>query len=436
MRAQDLPEALGKETRKSAPAGGRPAIGRPEPQSGHLTAPAVLALQRAVGNTAATRVVEESRHRHGAGRGHGRTGADAAASGTPTVQRAPGPGAERPKEQAEPTEWFNATTGKWEGGQPDAETMRPAHGGERHLLKPKLEAEFAAKRYAGVDQVPVYKVRTYRRTKGPGTNRRSPELRMLDRLGRLGMSQIRRDGTPHLATSVMPDGRLGMAGNTGRHHVTEEERDNVNGELADVQNEDIGAYGKRRMDKDLNKVRAMQAGDYFAGNYNRPQLGAVSHALKNPDWSGSRVGDDNGGRTGSQHAEMTLLGQHIAHWKANPRKPEDGTKTVDMGGVKLACAACQWAFEAANRFIGSKYHYKVVASGAHGMLFRNWIMPKWLADHAQARAYVEGRIKAEAPGARFYKGFDGNLVLNLPKDYRTAEADQEPEESESEWERI
>ncbi|MCL7365367.1 MULTISPECIES: hypothetical protein [Streptomyces] len=439
MRAHDLPEALGKETRKGAPAVGRPAIGRPELQPGHPSAPsAALALQRAIGNTATTRVVEESRHRHGAGSGHGRTGAGAAASGTPTVQRAPAPGGAGPKEEAKPTEWFNATTGKWQGGQPDPETMRPAHGGERLLLKPKLEAEYAAKHYTDVGQVPVFKARAYRRKKGPGpaSTGRSPELRMLDRLGRLGMSQIRPEGTPHLATSVMPNGRLGIAGNTGRSHVTGAERDNVNQELADVQDESVEPYGQRRMDKDLHKVRAMQAGDYFEGAYNRPQLGAVAKALKNPDWSGSGVGDNNGGQPGSQHGEMTLLGQHIADWKANPRQREQGMKTVDMGGVKLACAACQWAFEAANQFIGSKYGYRVAASGGHGMLFRNWIMPKWLAEVPEARKYVESKIKAKAPGARFYEGSSGALVLYLPKDYKSADADQDPAESESEWEPI
>ncbi|MFI8484517.1 hypothetical protein [Streptomyces rubrogriseus] len=340
------------------------------------------------------------------------------------------------KEEAKPTEWFNATTGEWQSGAPDLQRMRPAHGGERQLLKARLEAEFAAKHYSSAAEVPVYKARMYRRKKGPGqvSNSRSPELRMLDRLGRLGMDQIPQGGTPHLATSVMPNGRLGIAGNTGRNHVTEDQRDGINHELAGVRDESVPPYGDRRMDKDLFKVRAAQAGDYFEGIYNRPQLGAVVNAMGNPDWSGSRVGDTNGGQPGSQHAELTLLGQHIAHWKANQRTEEQGRKTVDIGGVKLACAACQWAFEAANQFIGKKYGYRVVASGGHGMLFRNWIMPKWLAEVPAARKYVEDKIMAEAPGARFYRGPSGDLVLNLPKDYRSEDTNQDPAESESEWE--
>ncbi|MFI8948794.1 hypothetical protein ACIGO6_20040 [Streptomyces sp. NPDC053750] len=422
MHAHDQRKAPGKETPKGALAVGRPAMERPGLGPGPLSAPAALALQRAVGNAAATRVVQESRHQHGV---------------TAVVQRAPDPGAGGPKEEAKPTEWFNATTGKWQSGKPDLEKMRPAHGGERHLLGPKLEAEFADKHYSSVDDVPVFKARMYRRKEAPGrvSASRSPELRMLDRLGRLGMGQIRPGGTPHLATSVMPNGRLGIAGNTGRNHVTAGERNNVNRELAEVQDESVPAYGERRMDKDLYKVRAAKAGDYFEGNYNRPQLGAVVNAMGNPDWSHSRVGDDNGGQAGAQHGELTLLGPHIAQWKANPHTGEQ-PKIVNIGGVKCACAACQWALMAANEFIGKKYGYKVVVSGGHGMLFRNWIMPKWLAEIPDARKYVEGKIKARVPGAKFYTSSSGSLVLSLPKDYREADVNQDPAESESEWEPI
>ncbi|MEV5757136.1 hypothetical protein ACWGJV_17520 [Streptomyces tendae] len=443
MHARDLPEALGKEIPKGAPAA-RPAVARPELMPGQLSASAALTLQRAVGNVAATRVVEESRHQHGAGRSHAQHGAGAVAprthtapSGATTVQRAPEPATGEAKEEATPTEWFNATTGEWQSGKPDMERMRPAHGGERQLVRARLDAEFASKHYPSAAAVPVFKTRMYRRKKEAGAkNSRSPELRMLDRLARLGMDQIPQGGTPHLATSVMPNGRLGIAGNTGRNHVTEDQRDNINHELAGVRDESVPPYGDRRMDKDLFKVRAAQAGDYFEGDYNRPQLGAVVNAMGRPDWSGSRVGDNNGDKPGSHHAELTLLGQHVAHWKANPRTGEQVLKSVDVGGVKLACAACQWAFEAANQFIGSKYGYRAVVSGAHGMLFRNWIMPKWLAEIPAARKYVEDRIKAKAPGARFYEGPSGDLVLYLPKDYRSSDTNQDPDESESEWERI
>ncbi|MEU5419343.1 hypothetical protein [Streptomyces sp. NPDC020667] len=101
-----------------------------------------------------------------------------------------------------------------------------------------------------------------------------------------------------------------------------------------------------------------------------------------------------------------------------------------MGGAKLACAACQWAYEATNRHIAAQYGYEVVASGSHGQLFNRWIMPDWLEENEAARDEVFAR--AREAGGRFERNRQGYLELRL--DEQGANAVHGMPYSDSEWE--
>ena len=67
-----------------------------------------------------------------------------------------------------------------------------------------------------------------------------------------------------------------------------------------------------------------------------------------------------------------------------------------MGGVKKACGACQWTFDAVNKHIGRRLGYKLVASGSHGRLYAGWKLPVWLDGEAREE------VKAKADGVGWY----------------------------------
>jgi len=129
---------------------------------------------------------------------------------------------------------------------------------------------------------------------------------------------------------------------------------------------------------------------------------------------------------------MTLAGKQIEHWHQNPWPLGEGKiKEVAMGGVKKACGACQWTFDAVNEHIGRGLGYKLVASGSHGRLFAGWKLPAWLDGDAREE------VKAKADEVGWYWRDDDAL------DRMDANAEepgygnpQEPVGSDSEWEEI
>ncbi|MFG2588274.1 hypothetical protein [Streptomyces sp. NPDC048438] len=120
---------------------------------------------------------------------------------------------------------------------------------------------------------------------------------------------------------------------------------------------------------------------------------------------------------------MTVLGQHVAHWVANPKDSGDPEKVM-MGGVKKACRSCQWAFDAVNQYIGRPNGYEVEASGTHNQFFPGWRMPEWMKGYPEVVAAIQ--TQAAASGAKLENG-----VLEGTMSERTVGHD--PDSSGSEW---
>ncbi|MFC8715127.1 DUF4157 domain-containing protein [Streptomyces sp. NPDC057197] len=294
---------------------------------------------------------------------------------------------------------------------------------------------------AAVQRAAVQRAPSFRQTEESGESDRDAALRMLDRVARTAERVILatdpRAGkkfTPHLAVNLLPDGTLGIAGNTGKRVVTEQQRQAIDAEVrgfAGGAAPRAGHHGwgsapaeRQRERQDRSKLRALDAGSYAAQHTESPELDAIRAALHKPlTWYAISAPVKKG--VPAQHGEMTLLGEQVAAWKKAPRDPGD-PKTVYMGGVKLACVACQWAFEAVNEHIGRQLGYRVVAAGAHGQFFPNWLMPQWMRGE---RAVVdEIRSRAGDVGARL----TGEWVVD--GDMAKGDFVHVPPDSESEYE--
>ncbi|SER50776.1 hypothetical protein SAMN04487983_1017100 [Streptomyces sp. yr375] len=311
-----------------------PKQGRPPVPAATPDAVSLLALQRTAGNAAVARILDQERHAHGPGCGHATT-----ESAAPPVQRAP----------------------------------------------------------------------TFTRTGAPAESDRDAALRMLDRVARTaervilaGNPKARNKFTPHLAVNLLPDGSLGISGNTGKRVVTEQQRQTIEQEIrgfADGSAPRAGhnAWGssadqRQRERQDRSKLRALDAGSYAEHHPESPELADIYEALHKPiRWFS--IGTPVKKGVPAQHGEMTLLGEQVAAWKRAPRDPDD-PKTVHMGGVKLACVACQWAFDAVNETIGRDLGYRVVAAGAHGQFFPNWLMPQWMRGEQAVVDVIRSRAAA------------------------------------------
>ncbi|MFJ3137706.1 DUF4157 domain-containing protein [Streptomyces sp. NPDC086843] len=289
----------------------------------------------------------------------------------------------------------------------------------------------------------------FRRTTGTAEQDRDVTLRMLDRLSRVARDTIvdtngefkkknvvarsAKKITPHLAVSLLPDGHLAIAGNTGDKKVTDNDKKVVEDELARyVERSDEVTQAKAaernrntgdRANKDRTKLRALVEGSYIGGHGGNEGLLAVSRALEEGKIRWYAVGGESAKQT-SQHGEMTVLGEHVAEWVRNPRTGES-PKTVMMGGVKLACAGCEWAFEAVNAHIGRPNGYQIEAAGAHGQFFPGWVMPEWMRQYPDVVEAVRARAEAEGKTLE-------NYVLKGTMSDRTVGHD--PDESASEWE--
>ncbi|MFJ1709114.1 hypothetical protein [Kitasatospora sp. NPDC088346] len=327
--------------------------------------------------------------------------------------------------------WFDATSGTWESRPIDRTRYRIANAFDRSLVTGILTATVAANGYADADAVPVYSLRRYRPRPGRATTGTRPaELRMLDRVARIGMGVVGDSSTPHLAATVMPNSRLGIAGNTGNRMVTSADQARVDREFTDFANPSVRPYGEPRSDKDLRKFRALLSGDYADAHGNSTEMATIASAIRGgADWTRSLVGAAG---PGSQHGEMTMLAEHVQHWRANPVPTGQPVRIVNMGGFKLACAGCQWAFDVTNDTVGRQYGYRVVASGTHGQLYPGWLMPDWLANDTTARNAV--MAKAAAAGASFRRNAQGRYQLQ--GQVSAASSSHNPADSESDWEQM
>lgn len=330
--------------------------------------------------------------------------------------------------------------------QSAANGRKMAQGGAPDLSLPGSSAPVQrAVDSAGTDTHDVQRVTSapekdtaakYQQTKPSAAEDRDVTLRALDRMSRVALKTIvgtnadyknksgnpeRGKGkiTPHLAVSLLPDGALAIAGNTGDKRVTDRDKDVVGKELQKYVNGDPEMQHAR--EKDRTKLKALTSGDYAKKHGDDPGLLAVDAALRKPiQWYA--VGGTESDKS-SQHGEMTVLGQHVAHWVANPKDSGDPEKVM-MGGVKKACRSCQWAFDAVNQYIGRPNGYEVEASGTHNQFFPGWRMPEWMKGYPEVVAAIQ--TQAAASGAKLENG-----VLEGTMSERTVGHD--PDSSGSEW---
>lgn len=249
---------------------------------------------------------------------------------------------------------------------------------------------------------------------------------MLDRFSRL---QDGSDGrTPHVAAASMPDGKIGLAANTGKKAITEEEAEAGNIRMREIINlekplpEGLGA----RQTKDAKKVRAALSGKYAKGRTDANRINETMEALnRGIDWKLIAEGG-----AGAQHGELTLLEEAVEKWKENPNT-EGPVKEFTIGGRKKPCACCTWAFEAANNFIAGPLGYKVAYTATHGSIYPGWIMPEFLRTNADSKNYIENLAANE--GGSFKKNRDGYYQLHLPEGKIESGEKEALSESESEW---
>ncbi|MEV8227405.1 DUF4157 domain-containing protein [Streptomyces sp. NPDC079167] len=276
----------------------------------------------------------------------------------------------------------------------------------------------------------------YRQTKPSAPGDRDVALRMLDRMSRIALETITKTNkdyadkrgnplrgkskiTPHLAVSVLPGGALAIAGNTGDKRVTDNDKQVVETELRKYVNGDPEMQHAKKQDR--TKLKALTSGDYAKAHGNAPQLLEIDEALRRTvQWYA--VGGTEADKS-SQHGEMTVLGRHVAHWVANPNT-SGNIEQVMMGGVKKACASCQWAFEAVNEHIGRPNGYEVQASGSHNQFFPGWRMPEWMT--AYPKVVAEVKAQAAKSNVKLENG-----VLQGAMTERTVSHD--PDSSGSEW---
>jgi hypothetical protein len=282
----------------------------------------------------------------------------------------------------------------------------------------------------------------FRQTAATNATDRDVVLRMLDRISRIALDTITKENandvhrktkqpnrsakkiTPHLAATLLPGNTLAIAGNTGKRKVTDLDKKNVNEEIRKFVEQTAAAEG-HGTPKDRTKLRAQVAGDYATAHPGAEGLETLTAALERPiEWF--VVGQDEpDSKMGAQHGEMTLLGEHVRNWKANPGDPAH-PKTVMMGGVKKACLSCRWAFDAVNEVVGAEYGYRVQAAGSHEQFFPGWIMPEWMRNEPGLReAMVEktGQLPGVALVGDEMVGAMSELV-----------GSHDPDASGSEWE--
>ncbi|MFF4160054.1 hypothetical protein [Streptomyces sp. NPDC001678] len=279
-------------------------------------------------------------------------------------------------------------------------------------------------------------------------------LRMLDRISRIALDvikgtnseftkggkknpQVARSAkkiTPHLAVALMPDGSLAISGNTGEKKVTDNDKTVVEREIKKFVESGAEPYGAHSKPKDRNKLGALVSGDYAAGHAEASALRTIADALEKPiGWLVAQRADKDEKEGVSQHGEMTLLGRLVEHWRENPGDP-GRPQEVMLGGVKKACLACQWAFEAVDEHIGKPLGYKVVVAGTHGQYFPGWRMPNWITDenpkYKDQNEVVRKSIEDKARGTEGVE-VDGDKLQGSMSEMKNG---HDPDASASEWE--
>ncbi|MFI5937034.1 hypothetical protein [Actinoplanes sp. NPDC051494] len=325
---------------------------------------------------------------------------------------------------------------------------RPVHPG----LTPQQQHLVTLQRAAGnsavtalLERAPVAGTETestekrYKQTTSSGPGTRPADLRALDRLARVLYAALNPGkSTPHLAT-IVDDGILHVAGNTAKRSVNQEEQSKAIALLKQVADDAVRTVPDRfkgdvnRWNKDFAKVRALATGDYAAVHSEiagmAESLDVIARAmgtLTKDSWP--NVEKNRGPKGPAEHGELTLLGQIHEKNKDRPETSGGSLEEIKIGGVKLACGACQLAYDAYNQEFAEKRGYKVVASGTHEGFFPGWKAPKYLWDIPAVRA----RLMAGLPSTAWSLTADG--VLEGAVDLSAAQGpDHNPGESSSDW---
>ncbi|WP_285662717.1 hypothetical protein [Actinorhabdospora filicis] len=253
---------------------------------------------------------------------------------------------------------------------------------------------------------------------GAGGKDRPVELRMLDRFARTIKGTPGVPKSPHYATAIVPRKggyELLFAGNSGVSRLRPKVLKRLTGRLAGrddrlgdanidrdamplLQDErpDKKERGKqvryalnRRADRDREKLWALARGGY---HWKRRDMHLLATGAGHP-----RLISNPARESGDVHGEMVVLGELLKRWRAEFESGEGGARTpvevTHVGGVKKACAACQWVFEAVNETIGATYGRRVVASGTHGTVPKGWAKPPWLAQFPEVAAVLNAKAK-------------------------------------------
>ena len=228
--------------------------------------------------------------------------------------------------------------------------------------------------------------------------------------------------SPHLAAAIV-NGELVVAGNTGDRNVRGAEKLKADELLDNSLDASQRMHGQGRSARDARKLRAIGSGDYQAHHTESADaLDEIAGALTlQTKWQNVGIGGK-----GANHGELTVLGQMYEDMQTNPNTTGT-TVVIPLGGLKLACQACWWSIGIFNDVLAEPLGYRVKVSGTHHGLFTGWKMPKYLADNPQAKAAFEGKLP---------KSWKLNGIRLDHTGPEVQPGNQEPDDSESEWEEV
>lgn len=314
--------------------------------------------------------------------------------------------------------WYDATHGAWKQGRPSPREYRQARPGERRSL---VTVEHG---YTHEAEVPMWVLRRSRRTYLGRVNARSVDVRALDRLARVLYLKLDPHwASPHLATADV-GGTLYVAGNTGGRNVTNQEADLARQQLRDTLDltKSLPKSLPRRARRDAIKLRAMVTGDYQAAHLESgTELDRIIAIASAPIvWLNVGVGGE-----GSLHGEMAILNELYEEFKRKPRNRSMPLLDRHLGGVKLACGPCTYAFEAFNYYVARPLGYRVVFSGGHRGGYPNWKIPTVLEQNDEAVTWFKDQLP---------KGWTLDEAGILRSDSMAEGVKQRPDDSDSEWE--
>lgn len=241
-------------------------------------------------------------------------------------------------------------------------------------------------------------------------SRRDRPTRMLDRFSRVALTQLpEKKRTPHLATTIL-DGKIHIAGNSGKRRVSSEHTDEVEEQMrnpAKLKSENEHK-NEHRMEKDLSKLSALSAGKYDSQDENG-KLTEIKGGIETKSIEWHQL--DKGGK-GSKHGEMALHKPILKHARNN-QQDKNKKISIPIAGVKKDCILCHWTHDILNEYVYADLGHQVTTSGTHGDPFPGWIAPQELLDHEEARKAFEKKLKTlNTGGEKWSMDKDGKVTAS------------------------